>query len=78
MKGTTVKYTPRIQVPEICKRLQLGARTVYAMLEAKIIPALRLRRRWLIGRQTYDEWEKTFGSSHTNAIHYRHDEKLSN
>ena len=51
----------RIQVSEICQRLQLGERAVYGLLEARIIPALRMRKRWLIGRYTYEEWEKNIG-----------------
>lgn len=59
----------RIQVPEICKRLQLGERAVYAMLEAKIIPAMRLGNRWMIARYGYEQWEKDFGQRNASAVH---------
>jgi excisionase family DNA binding protein len=52
----------RITVPEICQRLQLGRDAVYALLDAQLIPAIRIRRKWIIGRSAYDEWEKSFGS----------------
>ena len=51
----------RITVHEICQRLQLGTRAVYALLEAQVIPSLRMRTRYLIGRRAYEEWEKHFG-----------------
>jgi len=44
----------RIQVPEICRRLALGERAVYALLDAKIIPAIRVGRRWVIARYAYE------------------------
>ncbi len=53
----------RIRVPEICTRLGLGQRTVYAMLERGIIPAIRLNRRWIVTRPSYEEWEKTCGGA---------------
>jgi excisionase family DNA binding protein len=40
----------RITVPEICRRLALGERAVYGLLEAKIIPAIRVGKRWVIAR----------------------------
>ena len=55
----------RIQVPEICQRLALGRQAVYGLLEAGIIPAIRLRRKWLISRQSYLDWEKSFGQTRT-------------
>jgi excisionase family DNA binding protein len=58
----------RILVPEICKRLQLGRDAVYALLDAQVIPAIRIRRKWIIGRYAYDEWEKSFGKRNTQAV----------
>ncbi len=53
----------RITVPEICRRLGLGQRAVYAMLERGIIPAIRLNRRWIVTRPSYEEWEKNCGGA---------------
>jgi hypothetical protein len=61
MTSETRRGSARIQVPEICERLALGHQAVYGLLEAKIIPAIRLKRRWVIARAAYEEWEKTFG-----------------
>jgi excisionase family DNA binding protein len=51
----------RISVPEIAKRLRIGRLAVYAMLEQRIIPAIRLGRRWIITRRAYLNWEETCG-----------------
>ncbi len=51
----------RITVPEIALRLNVGRLTVYEMLEQRIIPAIRLGRRWIITRHAYDQWERTCG-----------------
>jgi excisionase family DNA binding protein len=59
----------RIQVAEICKRLQLGERAVYGLLEAKMIPAIRIGHRWVIARYAYEEWEKYFGQRNAPAVH---------
>jgi excisionase family DNA binding protein len=52
----------RISVPEIAQRLRIGRLTVYAMLEKRIIPAIRLGRRWIITRYAYEQWERTCGT----------------
>jgi excisionase family DNA binding protein len=52
----------RISVPEIAKRLNIGRLAVYAMLEQKIIPGVRLGRRWIVTRHAYLEWERTCGT----------------
>lgn len=57
----------RIQVPEICRRLELGRRSVYGLLEAKIIPAMRVGHRWVVARYAYEEWEKNFGVGKCDA-----------
>jgi excisionase family DNA binding protein len=51
----------RISVPEIAARLDVGRLTVYAMLEQRILPGVRLGRRWIITRHAYEQWERTCG-----------------
>ena len=51
----------RIGVAEIARRLGIGRMAVYAMLEQRIIPAVRLRRRWIITRHAYMAWERNCG-----------------
>jgi excisionase family DNA binding protein len=51
----------RISVPEIAKRLDIGRLAVYAMLKQRILPGIRLGRRWIITRHAYEEWERTCG-----------------
>jgi excisionase family DNA binding protein len=58
----------RITVREICARLNLGERAVYALLEAQVIPSIRIRSRYLIGRCAYMEWEKHFGERSACAL----------
>ena len=52
----------RISVPEIAARLDVGRLTVYAMLEQRILPGVRLGRRWIITRHAYEQWERTCGT----------------
>jgi excisionase family DNA binding protein len=52
----------RISATEIAKRLSIGRRTVYQMLEKHIIPAIRLGRRWIITRHAYEQWEQSCGN----------------
>lgn len=51
----------RISVLEIAKRLRIGRLAVYSMLEQRIIPGLRVGRRWIVTRQAYLTWESTCG-----------------
>jgi excisionase family DNA binding protein len=51
----------RMSVQEIARRLDIGRCTVYAMLEQGIMPGIRLRRRWIITRHAYEQWERTCG-----------------
>lgn len=53
--------TARISVPEIAERLGIGRQAVYAMLEGGIIPGIRLRRRWIITRHAYEQFEHSCG-----------------
>jgi excisionase family DNA binding protein len=68
MTSSNGNGSARILVPEICHRLQLSERAVYALLEAHVIPALRLRKRWIIGRHAYEEWERDMGKRTTVAV----------
>ena|SRR5579863_7316740 len=54
----------RISVEEIARRLNVGRQAVYAMLEAGILPGIRLGRRWIITRQALQAWERTCGMRH--------------
>lgn len=51
----------RITIPEIARRLDIGRLAVYAMLEQRLIPGIRLGRRWIITRYAYEHWERTCG-----------------
>ena len=51
----------RMYVKEIAQRLNLGRMAVYALLEQRIIPGVRLGRRWIITRHAYEQWERTCG-----------------
>ena len=59
--GETPTGSSRISVPEVAQRLEIGRMAVYAMLEQGIMPGIRLRRRWIITRQAYEQWERTCG-----------------
>lgn len=65
--GTTEANLPsRITVPEIAGRLALGEMAVYRMLEEKIIPAVRVGRRWVVTRKAFEKWEESCG---LHAVH---------
>ena len=51
----------RLTPSEVARRLNVGTRAVYTMLEQGILPGIRLGRRWIITRHAYEEWEKTCG-----------------
>ena len=42
-----------MSVDEIAARLAVGRGAVYAMLEQRIIPAIRLGKRWIVTRHAY-------------------------
>jgi excisionase family DNA binding protein len=48
-------------VEEVARHLNIGRTAVYAMLERRIIPGIRLGRRWIITRHAYKHWERTCG-----------------
>ena len=50
-----------MSVAEIAKRLDIGRLAVYALLEQRIVPGVRLGRRWIITRSAYEQWERTCG-----------------
>jgi len=58
----------RITVDEIARRLNIGRRAVYAMLERGILPGIRLGQRWLITRHAYLEWERRCGTRASSEI----------
>jgi len=49
-------------VEEIARRLDIGRLAVYAMLEQRLLPGIRLGRRWIITRAAFEAWEKTCGT----------------
>ena len=58
-----------ITVSEIVERLGVGRDVVYELLEKKEIPAVHFgrKRRWIISRRAYEQWERTFGSPERSA-----------
>ena len=52
----------RMTVEEIARRLDIGRLAVYAMLEQRLLPGIRLGRRWIITRAAFEAWEKTCGA----------------
>jgi excisionase family DNA binding protein len=52
----------RITVPEIAQRLDIGRQAVYALLEQRMLPGIRLGKRWIITRNAYEDWERTCGT----------------
>jgi excisionase family DNA binding protein len=57
------KQNKRITIEEIADRLSIGRLAVYALLERKEIPAIRLGRRWIVTRYAYENWERTCGTT---------------
>lgn len=57
----------RISVVEIADRLSIGRLAVYTMLAKRIIPAIRLGRRWIITRRSYKQWEQAAGRMETGG-----------
>lgn len=51
----------RISVHEIAKRLSLGRIAVYRMLTHRLIPAIRLGKRWVVTRHAFEDWERNCG-----------------
>jgi excisionase family DNA binding protein len=59
--GPTTNPPARMTVGEIAHRLDIGRLAVYTMLEQGIIPAIRLGRRWIVTRHSFENWERTCG-----------------
>jgi excisionase family DNA binding protein len=51
----------RMTVAEIADRLSIGEMAVYRMLDEKIIPAVRVGKRWLVTRKAFEKWEESCG-----------------
>ena len=68
--GTVAGPSSRILVPEIAGRLSIGKSAVYEMLELRIIPGIRLGRRWIITRRAYEQWEQTCGDPRVPITSY--------
>lgn len=51
----------RMTVQEIAGRLAVGQMAVYRMLEEKIIPAVRVGKRWVVTRKAFEKWEESCG-----------------
>ena len=51
----------RMTPKDVAKRLKIGTRAVYAMLEQNLLPGIRLGKRWIITSHAYEQWEKTCG-----------------
>ena len=60
MEAQTVANA-RMTVEEVSRRLNIGRRAVYTMLEQGILPGIRMGQRWLITRYAYEQWERTCG-----------------
>ena len=62
------RRSSRISVPEIAQRLKIGRLAVYEMLEQRILPGIRLGRRWIITWHAYEQWERTCGVRHSTGL----------
>ena len=51
----------RMTPKNVAKRLNIGTRAVYAMLERRLLPGIRVGKRWIITAHAYEQWEKTCG-----------------
>jgi excisionase family DNA binding protein len=51
----------RMTIGEIAQRLAIGEMAVYRMLDEKIIPAVRVGKRWVVTRKAFEKWEERCG-----------------
>ena len=59
---TTMPECYRLTVKEVALRLAISDKAVYGLLERGVIPGIRYgKRRWIITRHAYGEWERTCG-----------------
>jgi excisionase family DNA binding protein len=56
-----VEPMARMTVSEIAQRLAIGKMAVYRMLDEKIIPAVRVGKRWVVTRKAFAKWEDSCG-----------------
>jgi excisionase family DNA binding protein len=69
MSNSSDAQRNRMSVPEIAQRLDIGRLAVYTMLEQRILPGVRLGRRWIITRHAYEQWERTCGLRPETGLH---------
>jgi excisionase family DNA binding protein len=50
-----------MSVAEIAERLAVGEMAIYRMLDERIIPAVRVGKRWLVTRKAFEKWEENCG-----------------
>jgi excisionase family DNA binding protein len=55
----TAATSSRITVPEIMRRMNIGRIAVYQLLDLGLLPAIRIRRRWIISRVAFEKWLET-------------------
>jgi excisionase family DNA binding protein len=58
---STPKSHTRMTPKDVARRLNIGTRAVYGILERGQLPGIRLGKRWLITRHAYEAWERTCG-----------------
>lgn len=58
----------RVKVSEITRRLEIGRQKVYQMLEAGIIPSIRVGRSYIISRHAFEEWWRVCGTNRQAAL----------
>ena len=58
----------RLTVDQIAKDLRIGRSKVYEMLEARIIPNIRVGRTWIVTRNAYDLWKRNCGTAPANRM----------
>jgi excisionase family DNA binding protein len=51
----------RISIDEMAAFLAVGKATVYAMLNQRIIPAIKVGKRFIVTRHAFNAWEQTCG-----------------
>ena len=72
------RQSGRISAAEIAKRLDIGRVAVYTMLKQRIIPAVRVGRRWIITRHAYEQWERTCGMQAALDLKRKHEVSVVN
>jgi excisionase family DNA binding protein len=70
-EGRAKQTCSRMSVAEIAKRLDIGRLAVYKLLQQRIIPAIRLGRRWIITRHAYESWERACGMQSSTGLNHQ-------